>query len=64
MLVPTPRGSPSRPFDRQEQLARFRQELRRRVSDQACDEIECMAQSIDGLDPRRRGALLAGAVAA
>ena len=61
ILVPAPRGSPLRPFPGPEQQERFRQELRSRVPDRVCTEIERMAESIDTLDPRRLLTLLAGA---
>jgi 2-methylcitrate dehydratase PrpD len=61
ILVPAPFGSPSRPFPGAKQKDRFRRELRSRVSDRACGEIERMAEDIDGLDPRRLLSLLTGA---
>ena len=51
ILVPAPKGSPSRPFTAQEHEARFTQELSRRISEQACADIITVAKDLDRLDP-------------
>ena len=51
ILVPAPKGSPSRPFTAQEHEARFTQELSRRISEQACADIITVAEDLDRLDP-------------
>ena len=60
ILVPAPKGSPTRPFTAQEHEARFTQELSSRVSDKVCAEIVRMANDLDRLDPRWLGRALAG----
>jgi 2-methylcitrate dehydratase PrpD len=60
MLVPAPKGSPTRPFTAQEHEARFTQELSSRVSDKVCADIVRMANDLDRLDPRWLGRALAG----
>ena len=60
ILVPAPKGSPTRPFTAQEHEARFTQELASRVSDKVCAEIVRMATDLDRLDPRWLGRALAG----
>jgi 2-methylcitrate dehydratase PrpD len=51
LLVPAPKGSPSRPFTAAEHEARFAQELSSRVSDKACADIIAVAKDLDRLDP-------------
>ena len=51
VLVPAPKGSPSRPFTEQEHEARFTQELSSRISEKACAEIVAVAKDLDRLDP-------------
>jgi 2-methylcitrate dehydratase PrpD len=60
ILVPAPKGSPTRPFTAQEHEARFTRELASRVSDKVCAEIVRMAADLDRLDPRWLGRALAG----
>jgi 2-methylcitrate dehydratase PrpD len=51
ILVPAPRGSPSRPFAPDEHEARFAQELSTRLSDTACSEIIAVSKDLYRLDP-------------
>jgi 2-methylcitrate dehydratase PrpD len=51
ILVPAPKGSPSRPFTAQEHEARFTQELSSRISEEACADIIALAKDLDRLDP-------------
>jgi 2-methylcitrate dehydratase PrpD len=51
LLVPAPKGSPSRPFTAQEHETRFAQELASRISDKAIAEIIAVANDLDRLDP-------------
>ena len=50
VLVPAPKGSPSRPFSAEEHEARFAQELSSRISQQRCAEIIAIAKDLDRLD--------------
>jgi len=52
MLVPAPKGSPSRPFTGEEHEARFTDELSSRVSEKVCADIVAMSRELDRLDPR------------
>jgi 2-methylcitrate dehydratase PrpD len=61
MLVPAPKGSPSRPFTAEEYEARFREELSSRICEKSCAEIIAIAKDLDGLDPRRLCQMLCGA---
>jgi len=45
VLVPAPKGSPSRPFSAEEHEARFAQELSSRISHQRCAEIVAIRSS-------------------
>jgi 2-methylcitrate dehydratase PrpD len=51
ILVPAPKGSPSRPFTAEEHETRFAQELSSRISDKACAEIIAVSKDLDRLDP-------------
>jgi 2-methylcitrate dehydratase PrpD len=53
ILVPAPKGSPSRPFSAEEHQARFQEELSSRISHQHCAEIIAIAKDLDRLDPSR-----------
>ena len=57
-LVAAPKGSAANPLTADEHAARFTEELSRRVSAPACDEIIAMARDLDRLDPRRLGEML------
>jgi 2-methylcitrate dehydratase PrpD len=59
LLVPAPKGSPTRPFSAEEHEARFAQELSGRISDAACADIIAMSQDLDRLDPVWLGRTLA-----
>ncbi len=60
MLVPAPKGSPSRPFSAQEHEARFKEELSRRISHQHCADIIAITKDLDRLDPSRLCEMLCG----
>jgi 2-methylcitrate dehydratase PrpD len=49
-FVPAPKGSPSRPFTNADHVARFRRELTKRLSEQACDELIDISQNLADLD--------------
>jgi 2-methylcitrate dehydratase PrpD len=53
VLVPAPKGSPSRPFSAEEHEARFAQELSSRISHQRCADIVAIAKDLDRLDASR-----------
>ena len=53
MLVPAPKGSPTKPFTDEEQEARFTRELSTRIPAKSCAEIIAMARDLDRLDPGR-----------
>ena len=53
ILVPAPKGSPSRPFSAEEHEARFQEELSSRICEQHCKEIIAIAKDLDRLDPSR-----------
>ena len=58
MLVPAPKGSPTKPFTDEEQEARFTRELSTRIPAKSCDDIIAMARDLDRLDPGRLCRLL------
>jgi 2-methylcitrate dehydratase PrpD len=60
MLVPAPKGSPTKPFSDAEQEERFTRELSTRISAQSCADIVAMAHNLDRLDPGRLCELLMG----
>jgi 2-methylcitrate dehydratase PrpD len=60
MLVPAPKGSPTKPFTEAEQEDRFTRELSTRISTKSCADIIAMADDLDRLDPGRLCAMLAG----
>jgi 2-methylcitrate dehydratase PrpD len=60
ILVPAPKGSPSRPFTGAEHEARFTRELSARVSPAVCAQIVRMAADLESLDPRWLCGVLAG----
>jgi len=51
LLMPAPKGSPSRPFTAAEHEARFTLELSRRIPEQACADIIAVSKDLDRLDP-------------
>ena len=59
MLVPAPKGSPTKPFTEAEQEERFTRELSTRISTKSCADIIAMARDLDRLDPGRLCGLLA-----
>ena len=59
-LVAAPKGSPSQPFTSAEHMARFTQEMSKRVSGKVCSEIVAVSQDLDLLDPRWLGHALNG----
>jgi 2-methylcitrate dehydratase PrpD len=61
LLVPAPKGSPSRPFTADEHEARFTQELSSRVPAATCARIVAMSKDLDQLDPRWLAHALSGA---
>jgi 2-methylcitrate dehydratase PrpD len=61
ILVPAPKGSPSRPFTIAEHEERLIHELSSRVSDKICAEIIAMAKDLDRLDPARLARVLSPA---
>ena len=58
MLVPAPKGSPTKPFTDAEQEERFRRELSTRIPAKSCTEIIAMARDLDRLDPGQLCGLL------
>jgi 2-methylcitrate dehydratase PrpD len=58
ILVPAPKGSPSRPFTAEEHESRFHEELSSRISSERCAEIADMANDLDHLNASRLGQLL------
>jgi len=60
LLVPAPKGSPSRPFTADEHEARFRQELSSRVSASICADIIAVSKDLDRLDPAWLARVLSG----
>jgi 2-methylcitrate dehydratase PrpD len=58
MLVPAPKGSPTKPFTDAEQEERFTRELSTRISTKSCADIIAMARDLDRLDPARLSDLL------
>jgi 2-methylcitrate dehydratase PrpD len=53
MLVPAPKGSPTKPFTDAEQEERFTRELATRIPPKSCADIIAMARDLDRLDPSR-----------
>jgi 2-methylcitrate dehydratase PrpD len=51
LLMPAPKGSPSRPFTAAEHEARFTLELSRRIPEQACADIIAVSKDLDRLHP-------------
>ncbi|HEY6258559.1 MAG TPA: MmgE/PrpD family protein [Xanthobacteraceae bacterium] len=49
-FVAAPKGSPSRPFTRDDHIARFRRELTRRWTEKTCDEVIDVAENLADLD--------------
>jgi 2-methylcitrate dehydratase PrpD len=60
MLVPAPKGSPTKPFTEAEQEDRFTRELSTRIPAKSCAEIVAVAHDLDRLDPGRLCGLLSG----
>jgi 2-methylcitrate dehydratase PrpD len=60
MLMPAPKGSPTKPFTDAEQAERFTRELSTRIPAQSCADIIAMARDLDRLDPLRLCGLLTG----
>jgi len=60
MLMPAPKGSPTKPFTDAEQAERFMRELSTRIPAQSCADIIAMARDLDRLDPLRLCGLLTG----
>jgi hypothetical protein len=60
MLVPAPKGSPTKPFTETEQEERFTRELSSRISTKSCADIIAMARDLDRLDPGRLCGMLTG----
>jgi 2-methylcitrate dehydratase PrpD len=60
LLVPAPKGSPSRPFTADEHEARFTGELSSRVSASICADIIAVAKDLDRLDPAWLARVLSG----
>jgi 2-methylcitrate dehydratase PrpD len=60
LLVPSPIGSPGRPFTGVEHEARFIQELLTRYSEAACLKVVAISQDLDQLDPLWLGQALSG----
>jgi 2-methylcitrate dehydratase PrpD len=58
LLVPAPKGSPTKPFTDAEQEDRFTRELSTRIPAKSCSEIIAMARDLDRLDPVRLCGLL------
>jgi 2-methylcitrate dehydratase PrpD len=60
LLVPAPKGSPSRPFTADEHAARFTHELSSRVPTNICADIIAVSKDLDRLDPVWLGRVLSG----